>query len=137
MNMSITIKLNTIQHGKHTPKPKLHKKAFYKIFSPKAFKLKPMESISLDLQFNLKSAEGMTPTQFKLFPTLMQSGFSLEETNWKTATQTESITVNILNKNYSYTLNIKKGDLQLYMLLPYTNKKIRTEYEYNESFDQS
>ena len=29
MKMSITIKLNKIQHGKYTPKPKLHKKAFY------------------------------------------------------------------------------------------------------------
>ena len=136
--MSLTIKLNTIQYGKYTPKPKLHKKAFYKIiFSPKAFKLKPMESINLDLQFNLISAEGMIPTQFQLFPTLTQFGLSLEESNWKTATQTESITVNILNKNYSNTFNIKKGNLLLYLLLPYTNKKILTEYEYNESFDQS
>ena len=137
MKMSLTIKLNTIQHGKYTPKPKLHKKAFYKIFSPKALKLKPLESINLDLQFNLKSAEGMIPTQFQLFPTLAQFGLSLEESNWKAATKTESITVNILNKNYSNTFNIKKGNLLLYLLLPYTNKKIITEYEYNESFDQS
>ena len=84
------------------------KKTFYKIFSPKAFNLKPMESINLDLQFNLKSAEGMIPTHFQLFPTLTQFGLSLEESNWKTATQSESITVNILNKNYSNTFNIKK-----------------------------
>ena len=62
MKMALTIKLNTIQHGKYMPKPKLHKKAFYKIFSPKAFKLKTMESINLDLPFNLISAEGMIPT---------------------------------------------------------------------------
>ena len=137
MKMSLTIKRNTIQHGKYTPKPKLHKKTFYKIFSPKAFKLKPMESINLDLQFNLKSAEGMIPTHFQLFPTFTQFGLSLEESNWKTATQSESITVNILNKNYSNTFNIKKGNLLRYLLLPYTNKKIITEYEYNESFNQS
>ena len=137
MKMLLTIKLNRIQYGKYMPKPKLHKKAFYKVFSPKAFKLKPMESINLDLQFNLKSAEGIIPTHFQLFPTLAQFGLSLEESNWKTATQSESITVNILNKNYSNTFNIKKGNLLLYLLLPYTNKKIITEYEYNESFNQS
>ena len=137
MKMSLTIKLNTIQHGKYTPKPKLHKKAFYKIFSPKAFKLQPMESINLDLQFNLISAEGMIPIKFQLFPTLTQFGLSLEESNWKTATQTESITVNILNKNYSNTFNIKKGNFLLYLLLPYTNKKIIAKYEYTQSFDQS
>ena len=136
MKMSLTIKLNTIQHGRYMPKPKLHKKAFYKIFSTKTFKLKPMESINLDLQFNLKSAEGMTPTQFQLFPTLARFGLSLEESNWKTATQTESITVNILNKNYSNTFNIKKGNVLLYLLLPDTNKKIITKYEYSKSFDQ-
>ena len=79
----------------------------------------------------------MIPTQFQLFPTLAQFGLSLEENNWKTATKTESITVNILNKNYSNTFKIKKGNLLLYLLLPYRNKKIITEYEYNESFDQS
>ena len=88
-----------------------------------------MESINLDLEFNIISAEGITPTQFQLFPTLNQFGLSLEESNWKTATQTESITVNILNKNYSSAFNIKKGNLLLYLLLPYTNKKIRTQYE--------
>ena len=75
-------------------------------------------------------------TNFQLFPRLTQFGLSLEESNWKTA-QSESITVNILNKNYTNTFNIKKGNLLLYLLLPYTNKKIITEYEYNESFDQS
>ena len=96
-----------------------------------------MGSIDLDLQFNIKSAENITPTDFQLFPSLKQFGLSLEDSNWKTATQKESITVNILNKNYSNSFNIKKGNLLLYLLLPYTNKNIITEYEYNESFDQS
>ena len=46
--MSLTVKINQIQYGRYAPSPKLHKKAFYKIFSPRAFKLKPMESITLD-----------------------------------------------------------------------------------------
>ena len=86
--MSLTIKLVKIQHRKHTPRPKLHKKAFYKVFSPRAFKLKPMESINLDLQFNIKTPEGLQITDLNLFPILTQFGLSIEESNWKTTAQT-------------------------------------------------
>ena len=135
--MSVTIKLVTIQHGKHILRPKIHKKAFYKVFSPMQFKLKPMESITLDLKFNIKSP-GLPIADIDLFPTLKQFGLSLEETNWKTAAQTsETIKVCILNKNYSNAFKIKKGQLLIYLLLPYTNKKIKTEYEYNESFNEN
>ena len=48
--MSVTVKINQIQYGRYTPRPKLHKKAFYKVYSPKAFKLRPMESITIDLK---------------------------------------------------------------------------------------
>ena len=141
--MSLTIKLNQIQYGRYTPRPKLHKKAFYKIFSPKAFKLKPMESVTLDLKLNIIWAEGMTPTDFDLYPTLKQFGLSVEDSNWKSVIKTgikfvpqpESITVTILNKNYTSSFNIKKHNLLLYFLLPYTNKKVVTDFEYNESFD--
>ena len=141
--MSLTIKLNQIQYGRYAPRPKLHKNAFYKIFSPMAFKLKPMESITLDLKLNIIWAEGITPTDFDLYPILKQFGLSLEDSNWKSVTktgikfvpQTESITITILNKNYTHSFNIKKHNLLLYFLLPYTNKKIVTDYEYNESFD--
>ena len=141
--MSLTVKINQIQYGRYAPSPKLHKKAFYKIFSPRAFKLKPMESITLDLKINIIWAKGLTPTNFDLYPTLKQFGLSLEETNWKLisktgikfAPQTESITVTILNKNYTNSFKIKKHNLLFYFLLPYTNKRIITDYEYNESFD--
>ena len=116
--MSVTIKLNEVQYGKYVPKPKPHKKAFCKVFSPKAFKLKPMESINLDLRFNIIWAEGMTPTDFDLYPTLKQLGLSLEDSNWKSVIKTgiksvpqiESITVTVLNKNYTNSFNIKKGN---------------------------
>ena len=141
--MSLTLKINQIQYGRYAPRPKLHKKAFYKIFSPKAFKLKPMETITLDLKINIIWAEGLTPTNFDLYPTLKQFGLSLEETNWKLisktgikfAPQTESITVTILNKNYTNSFNIKKHNLLFYFLLPYTSQRVITDYEYNESFD--
>ena len=141
--MSVTIKLNQVQYGRYAPRPKLHKKAFYKVFSPKVFKLKPMESITLDLKLNIIWEEGITPTDFDLYPTLKQFGLSVEDSNWKSVTktgtkfvpQTESITVTILNKNCTNSFNVKKHNLLLYFLLPYTNKKIITDYEYNESFD--
>ena len=100
-----------------------------------AFKLKPMESITLDLKFSI-----YTPTlpiiDIDLFPTLKQFGLSIEESNWKTADRTETIKLCLLNKNYSNAFNIKKGQLLIYFLLPYTNKKIKTEHKYNESFDE-
>ena len=141
--MSVTVKINQIQYGRYTPRPKLHKKAFYKIYSPKAFKLRPMESITIDLKINIIWAECLTPTELDLYPTLKQFGLSLEESNWKTVCQTgikhrdlsETITVKILNKNCTHSFNIKKNNLLLYFLLPYTNKRIITDYEYNESFD--
>ena len=141
--MSITIKLNQVQYGRYAPRPKLHKKAFYKVFSPKTFKLKPMDSITLDLKLNIIWAEGITPTDFDLYPTLKQFGLSVEDSNWKSVTktgikfvpQTESITVTILNKNCTSSFNVKKHNLLLYFLLPYTNNRIITDYEYNESFD--
>ena len=138
-----TIKLNQVQYGRYAVRPTLHKKAFYKVFSPKAFRLKPMESITIDLKINIIWAEGLTPKKFDLYPTLKQFGLSLEETNWKEVLSTDddfklltkSIVVTILNKNCSNCFNIKKHNLLLYFLLPHTNKKIKTDYDYNESFD--
>ena len=141
--MSVTVKINQIQYGRYALRPKLHKKAFYKLYSPFAFKLKPMESITIDLKINIIWAEGVTPTELDLYPTLKQFGLSLEDSNWKSVCQTgtkhtdlsETITVTILNKNCTASFNIKKHNLLLYFLLPYTNKRIITDYEYNESFD--
>ena len=134
--MSHTIKLVQIQHGSKFLKPKLHKKAFYKIFAPIGFKLKPMESIILDLKFNIYSPE-LQGTDFNLFSTLQQFGLYIEENNWKTASKNETIKICILNKNYTHAFNIKKGQVIAYYLLPYTNKRICTDYDYNETFDDN
>ena len=134
--MSHTIKFVKIQHGSKVPRPKLHKKAFYKIFAPTGFKLKSMESITLDLKFSIYSPE-LQGTEFNLLPTLQQFGLSIEENNWKTATRNESIKICILNKNYTHSFNIKKGQVIAYYLLPYTNKRIYTDCDYNETFDDN
>ena len=105
--MPDTIKVVQIQHGSKFLRPKLHKKAFYKIFAPIGFKLKSMESITLDLKFNIYSPE-LQGTGFNLLPTLAQFGLSIEENNWKTASRNESIKICILNKNYTHSFNIKK-----------------------------
>ena len=63
-----------IQYG-NCKRPVLHKKAFYKIFSPIGFKLKPMESITIDLQINISS--DFTIDQFNLLPTLRNFGLSI------------------------------------------------------------
>ena len=82
----------------------------------------------------------MTPV-LQLSPTLKQFGLSIEESNRETATQADTqsdiIIINLLNKNYSHAFNIKKGPLLVYLVLPYTNRKIKTEYEYNKSIDEN
>ena len=132
--MSVTIKLVKIQYGIKSKRPVLHKKAFYKIFLPVGFKLKPMESQTINLQINISSH--LIGTDFDLLPTLKKFGLSIEENNWKTASGDETIKICILNKNYTHTFNIKKGQVFAYYLLPYTNKQIVTDYEYNNAFDE-
>ena len=123
-----------IQYGARIKRPVLHKKAFYKIFSPIGFKLKPMESKILDLQINIST--DFVTVDFNLLPTLRQFGISVEENNWKTAAGSETIKIRLLNKNYTNTFNIKKSQVLAYFLLPdpHTNKCIRTDYEYNKFF---
>ena len=104
--MSTTIKLIKIQDGIGVKRPVLHKKAFYKIFSPIGFKLKPMESKTIDLQINIQTQ--MINIDFNLLPTLQQFGLSIEENNYKTASGDETIKICILNKNYTHSFNIKK-----------------------------
>ena len=120
-----------IQYG-NCRRPVLHRKAFYKIFSRIGFKLKPMESITIDLQINITSS--ICNDQFNLLPTLRRFGLSIEENNWKTAAGNETIKIWLLNKNYTDAFNIKKGQIIAFYLLPYTNKRIFTDYEFNDEF---
>ena len=125
-----------IQYGNKVKRPVLHKKAFYKIFSPVGFKLNPMESQTINLQINI--ATDLINTEFNLLPTLRQFGISIEENNWKTATGSETTKICILEKNYTNTFNIKKVQVIAYYLLPdpETNKHIRTQYDCNKFFDE-
>ena len=135
MEMTLTVKLTKIIHAKNIRKPTLNKKAFYKIYSSSTFTLKPTESITIDLKININWPEGLTPTKFDLIPVLTGFGLCLIKSNWKTSqTENKSIAVTILNNGVNL-VNIKKNNWLLYFLLPYTNKKIITEYEYNKSFN--
>ena len=128
------ILLTKTQYGDRIKKTCATQKAFYKIFSPIGFKLKPMESKTIDLQINI-SADLIT-AEFNLLPTLRQFGLSIEENKWKTAAGLDTIKIHLLNKNYTNTFNIKKSQVLAYYLLPdpHTNKRIRTDYQYNQFF---
>ena len=104
--MPDSIKFIKIQYGIRAKRPVLHKKAFYKLFSPTGFKLKPMESKTIDLQINIQTQT--INVDFNLLPTLRQFGLSIEENNYKTARGNETIKICILNKNYTHSFNIKK-----------------------------
>ena len=91
-----------------------------------------MESITIDLQINITSS--ICNDQFNLLPTLRRFGLSIQENNWKTAAGNETIKIWLLNKNYTDAFNIKKGQIIAFYLLPYTNKRIFTDYEFNDEF---
>ena len=106
----------------------LHKKAFYKIYLPHGFKLKPMEHIYLNLNIQIITD---SDAKFDLLPTLKHFGLSIENNNWTNSNNTETIKICILNKKYLNTFNIKKGQIIVYLLpqslKPYT--KIKTQFK--------
>ena len=132
--MAETINIE-IDYG-NIQRPVLHKKAFYKIYSPGRFKLKPTEHIHLNLDIKIKTMDYYSDAKFDLLPkcdllpTLKHLGLLTKENNWKNSDNFETIKLCILNKNYLNTFNIKKGQIIAYLLLPNLkpNTRIRTKY---------
>ena len=57
------------------------KNRFYKIYSPKKFKLRPREDIYLDLKFNIQTPERIEPW-LNLLPSLKEMGLHIENDDW-------------------------------------------------------
>ena len=82
---------------------------FYKIYSPKKFKLRPRDDIYLDLKFNIQKADRIEPW-LNLLPSLKSPGPKIENDNWKdNLTKDNTIQLHILNTSFFYTINIKKN----------------------------
>ena len=82
---------------------------FYKIYSPKKFKLRPRGDIYLDLKFNIQKPDRTEPW-LNLLSSLKRTGLKIENGNWKNnLTKDNTIQLHILNTSFFYTIDIKKN----------------------------
>ena len=82
---------------------------FYKIYSPKKFKLRPRGDIYLELEFNIQMPDRIEPW-LNLLPSLKSTGLKIENDDWKdNLTKDNTIQLHILNTSFFYTIDIKKN----------------------------
>ena len=103
-------------------------KAFYHIYSPESFMLRPRDDIYLDLKIKINA-----PAQawINLLPSLKERGFKTEEHKWSAnKLKDDTIQLHILNRSSTYTTYIKKNQIIAYMFLldEKATDKITTKY---------
>ena len=90
-------------------------KGFYIIYSQKKNKVRPRESIMLDLELKINLPEGLEQTM-KLLPCYSRKGLLLENLDWMSnRTNDNKIQVDILNKNFYNMVNVNKNQALLYI----------------------
>ena len=84
------------------------KDRFYKIYSPLKFKLRSRDDIYLDLKFNIERPEKLD-LWLNLLPSLKGMGLHIEDNDWaENKTKDNTIQLHILNRSFTYTIDIKK-----------------------------
>ena len=84
------------------------KTKFYKVYSPKKFKLRPRDDIDLDLKFNIQTPDRIE-LWLNLLPSLKTIGFHIENDDWKNnLTKDKTVQLHTLNRNFTYTIKTKK-----------------------------
>ena len=90
---------------------------FYKIYSPLTFKLKPRDDIYLDLKFDIQTPETIEPW-LNLLPSFKSMGIHIENDDWiSNKTKDNTIQLYLLNKSFTYSLNVKKHQCFAYIFL--------------------
>ena len=105
--------------------------AFYRIYSPESFMLRPREDKFLDLKIKI-DAPPQLEAWINLLPSLQERRFKTEEHNYITNTLKDiNIQVHILNRHFTKPTHIKKDQIIAYLFLlgEKANDKIITEYE--------
>ena len=105
-------------------------KAFYRIYSPKNFMLRPRDDNCLDLKIKI-NAPAHLEAWINLLPSLKERGFKIEEHNWSAnKLKDNTIQLHILNRSFTYTTHIKKNQIIAYMFLlgEKATDKITTKY---------
>ena len=84
------------------------KTKFYKVYSPKKFKLRPRDDIDLDLKSNIQTPDRIE-LWLNLLPSLKTIGFHIENDDWKNnLTKDKTVQLHTLNRNFTYTIKTKK-----------------------------
>ena len=90
---------------------------FYKVYSPKKFKLRPRDDIYLDLKFNVETSKVLEPW-INLLPSIKGRGLSIENEDWaNNKTKDNIIQLHLLNKSFNYTINISKDQCITFIFL--------------------
>ena len=76
-------------------------KAFYHIYSPESFVLRPRDNIYLDLKFKSNKLEQLEPW-INLLSCLKEQGFKIEDYNWASNELKDgTIQLHILNRDFT------------------------------------
>ena len=106
------------------------KDRFYKVYSPLKFKLRPRDDIYLDLKFDIQTLETLKPW-LNLVPSLKGIGLHIENDDWiQNKTKDNTIQLHILNRSFTYTIDIKKDQFIgfIFLLGEQVTDSITTKY---------
>ena len=93
------------------------KDSFYKVYSPEKFKLRPREDIYLNLKLDIQTSDTIQPW-LNLLPSLKGIGAHMENEDWASnKTKDNMIQLHILNRNFNYTIDVKKNHCIGYIFL--------------------
>ena len=105
------------------------KNRFYKIYSPEKFKLRPKEDIYLDLKLGIQTPETIEPW-LNILPSIKGIGAHIENEDWASnKTKHNMIQLHTLNRNFSYTIDVKKNQCigQIFLLGERATDKTNTK----------
>ena len=103
---------------------------FFKIYSPKKFKLRPRDDIYLDLKFNVEASKELDPW-ISLLPSIKKLGLNIENEDWaNNLTKDNTIQLHLLNKSFTYSINMSKNQCIAFIFLlgEFSTDLITTKY---------
>ena len=106
------------------------KDSFYKFYSPEKFKLRPREDIYLNLKLDIQTSDTVQPW-LNLLPSLKGIGAHIVNEDWTSnKTKDKMIELHILNRNFNYTIDVKKNHCigYIFLLGERATNKINTKF---------
>ena len=103
---------------------------FFKVYSPRKFKLRPREDIYLDLKFNVEASKELDP-RVSLLPSIKGLGLNIENEDWaNNLTKDNTIQLHLLNKSFTYSINMSKNQCIAFIFLlgEFSTDLITTKY---------